>query len=161
MGRRFRALLGIATTWGVAFSVFSTGIVAGGLALGVIPGSLFGPRQIITVAIQNFLSGAIAGGLFGLLFARAERSRTLETVSMRRVALWGFIGVAIPTALVAFTASALYQMPLTVVPAGILVSGLMGSMMSMATIKVARRAPALDDGAGSDLNFLPPRDQRT
>jgi len=156
MGRRFRALLGIATTWGVAFSAFATTILVGGLAFAVFPISVFGPRQIVAVAIQNFLIGAIAGGLFALLFARAERNRTLDTVSMSRVALWGFLGVAIPAALTALTASALFHLPVAVITVGTLVAGVMGSAMSMATIKLARRAPALPDSSGRDVDFLPP-----
>jgi hypothetical protein len=156
MGRRLRGLLGIATTWGVALAALATTVLAGGIAIGVVPTSVFGLRQVIAVAIQNFIVGAFAGSVFSLLFAGAERKRSLATVSMPRVALWGFLGVAIPVALTTATASVLYRVPLSVAATGILVAGVMGSAMSTATIKLARRAPALPDVPPSDVDRLPP-----
>jgi hypothetical protein len=138
-------MLGIATTWGIAFSVIATTVLVGGLAIHLFPGSIFGPRQIIQVAIQNFLMGGLAGTLFSLFFARGERRQTLETLSMSRVAAWGFLGVGVPTAALVLGATILYHVPLLIAPLGIAVAGGMGSAMSVATIKLAQRAPALPE----------------
>jgi hypothetical protein len=143
--RRLRGILGIATTWGVAFSVIATTLLIGGLTIGLFPGSVFGPRQIVSVAIQNFFMGGLAGTLFSLFFAGGERRQTLETLSMARVALWGFLGVGVPTAALVLGASILYHIPLLVAPLGITMAGALGSAMSVATIKLARRAPALPE----------------
>src|ERR1044071_9656751 len=92
--RRLRGIIGIATTWGVALSALATTVLVGALAIGVVPSSIFGPREIVAVAIRTLLGGGFAGGLFAALFAGAERRRTLATVAQTRVALWGFLGGA-------------------------------------------------------------------
>lgn len=144
--RRLRGILGIATTWGVAFSVIGTTLVVSGVVTGLLPASIFGPRQVVAVAIENFLMGGLAGTLFSLFFASGERRQTLETLSMPRVALWGFLGVGVPTAALVLGASVLYgRMSLLAAPLGVAMAGAMGSAMSVATIKLARRAPALPE----------------
>ena len=144
--RRLRGILGIATTWGVAFSVVATTLVVSGVVTRLFPVSIFGPRQIAAVAVENFLMGGLAGTLFSLFFAGGERRQTIETLSMPRVALWGFLGVGVPAAALVLGATFLYgRIPLLVVPLSIAVAGAMGSAMSVATIKLARRAPALPE----------------
>jgi len=144
--RRIRGLLGIASTWGIAFSAIATTLVVSGLVTRLFPAAVFGPRQIIGVAIENFLMGALAGTLFSLFFASGERRQTLETLSMPRVALWGFLGVGVPTAALSLGAIFLYgRVPLWGAPLAVAMAGAMGSAMSVATIKLARRAPALPE----------------
>jgi hypothetical protein len=144
--RRIRGLLGIATAWGIAFSAIATTLAASGLVSRLFPTAVFGPRQIIAVAIENFLMGALAGTLFSLFFASGERRQTLETLSMPRVALWGFLGVGVPTAALSLGAIFLYgRVPLWGAPLAVAMAGAMGSAMSVATIKLARRAPALPE----------------
>ena len=143
--RRLRGMAGIATTWAIAFSVIATTLLVAGVAVGLVPGAIFGPRQIIQVAFQNFLMGGLAGTVFSLFFARGERRQTLETLSMSRVALWGFLGVGVPTAALVLGATLVYHVPLLVAPLGIAMAGGMGSAMSVATIKLAQRAPALPE----------------
>lgn len=139
--QRLRGLLGIAVTWGLGVSVLATTILLGGLATGLIPGGVFGPRQVVTVAVRNFVAGAVAGVLFGMMLASAERRRTVATLSMRRVAGWGFLGVAIPTGIIAVIANAAVPMSIGVIGAGLLGSGVLGAALSTATLKLARRSP--------------------
>lgn len=144
--RRLRGLVGIATTWAITFSVVGTALMIGRSAVGLLfPGVIFGPRQIIVAAIEYFLMGGLAGTLFSLFFASGERRQTLETLSMPRVALWGFLGVSVPMAALSLGAIFLYGRVLLGVPLTVAVAGAMGSAMSVATIKLARRAPALPE----------------
>jgi hypothetical protein len=144
--RRLRGLVGIATTWGIAFSVIMTTLLIGRWAVGARYGGAFGARQIIVAAVEFFFMGGLAGTLFSLFFARGERRQTLETLSMPRVALWGFLGVGVPTAALTIAAMLMYGRGLLLVaPLSIVTAGALGSAMSVATIKLARRAPALPE----------------
>lgn len=143
--RRLRGLVGIATTWGVAFSMMMTTLLLARWGLAGFPGAMFGPRQIIIAVVEFFLMGMLAGTLFSLFFARGERRQTLETLSMTRVALWGFLGVGVPTAALTVGAVLTYGRGLLIAPLSIALAGAMGSAMSVATIKLARRAPALPE----------------
>lgn len=143
--RRLRGLVGIATTWGVAFSIMMTTLLIGRWAIGGFHGFGFGLRQIIIAAIEFFLMGGLAGTLFSLFFASGERRQTLETLSMARVALWGFLGVGVPTTALTVGAVLMYGRGLLIAPLSIALAGAMGSAMSVATIKLARRAPALPE----------------
>ena len=64
--RRLRGLVGIATTWGVAFSIMMTTLLIGRWALGGFHGFVLGPRQITVALIEFFLMGGLAGTLFSL-----------------------------------------------------------------------------------------------
>jgi len=143
--RRLRGLVGIATTWGVAFSIMMTTLLIGRWALGGFRGFVLGPREITVALIEFFLMGGLAGTLFSLFFASGERRQTLETLSLPRVALWGFLGVSVPTAALTLGAIFMYGRGLLVAPLSIALAGAMGSAMSVATIKLARRAPALPE----------------
>jgi len=143
--RRLRGLVGIATTWGVAFSIMMTTLLIGRWALGGFHSFALGPRQITVALIEFFLMGGLAGTLFSLFFASGERRQTLETLSLPRVALWGFLGVSVPTAALTLGAIFMYGRGLLVAPLSIALAGAMGSAMSVATIKLARRAPALPE----------------
>ena len=143
--RRLRGLLGIATTWGVAFSMIMTTLLVGRWAFGAFPRGVLGPRQIVVAAVEFFLMGGLAGTLFSLFFASGERRKTLDTLSMARVALWGFLGVGVPAAALTLGAAFLYSRALFFAPFAIAAAGALGSAMSVATIKLAQRAPALPE----------------
>src|SRR6478735_3027126 len=98
--RQIRAVSGIAVTWGVAFSTIGATALLTGLALHALPSQLVGLGPLVNVVVRAFVGGAVAGTVFATVFARAERNRTLATLSMRRVALWGFIGSGLPAAIV-------------------------------------------------------------
>ena len=143
--RRLRGLLGIATTWGFAFSIMMTTLLVGRWAVGLSHGAHLGVRQVVIAGTEFFLMGGLAGTLFSLFFARGERRQTLETLSMPRVALWGFLGVGVPAAALTLGAALMYGRVVLVAPLSIALAGAMGSAMSVATIKLARRAPALPE----------------
>src|SRR5262245_3654864 len=90
-------------------------------------GVIFTPRQIIVAAIEYFLMGGLAGTLFSLFFASGERRQTLETLSIPRVALWGFLGVGVPTAALSLGAIFLYGRGVLIAPLTIAIAGAMGS----------------------------------
>jgi hypothetical protein len=144
--RRLRGVVGIAITWGATFSVVMTALVAVRWLVGMSYGVHFGPRQLIVTATEFFFMGGLAGTLFSLFFAGGERRQTLETLSMPRVALWGFLGVGVPTAALSIAAILAYgRGGLMAAPISIAIAGAMGSAMSVATIKLAQRAPALPE----------------
>ena len=92
-------------------------------------------------SLQQRLSVVLAGTFFATVFARAERNRTLATLSARRVALWGFIGAAVPTVITLGLAGA-KLVPVGVMGAACLAYGLIGASISTVMVKIARRAPA-------------------
>jgi hypothetical protein len=142
ISRKLRGVVGMALTWGVGFSLLGSLTLLVGLLVGLVPSSIFGPREILAVAVRGFISGAFAGGLFAWLFATAERRQTLATISKLRVAVWGFLGAAVlPLATAIAIGSSV--VPLSVLVAGTVVSGVIGSVMAMTTVHLARRAPAL------------------
>jgi hypothetical protein len=51
--------------------------------------------RVAQSALEWALLGAINGVLFAVLMALAERGRTVATVSVRRIALWGAVGTLI------------------------------------------------------------------
>jgi len=140
--RRLRGALGVALTWGAAFSTLAITILLGGLAVGLVPSAIFGPREIVEVAIRAFLAGGLAGTLFASVLAGAERRRTLSGLSLKRVALWGFLGAACIPGVFALAMGAT-----SVVSGGLLLSGTalygaIGSVLSTATVRMAQRLPA-------------------
>jgi hypothetical protein len=139
--RRIRAVSGIAVTWGVAFTALGTTAFLGALALGVLPPELGGVRLLVPIIVRNFIGGAVAGTFFATVFARAERNRTLATLSAGRVALWGFVGAAVPAAITLGLAAARI-VPIGVMGAACLAYGLIGASISTVMVRIARRAPA-------------------
>ncbi|HEX4681591.1 MAG TPA: hypothetical protein VH277_02715 [Gemmatimonadaceae bacterium] len=131
----------MSVTAGVALSAFATGTLALGLASGLVPSSIFGPREIIVVAVRAFVGGAIAGGLFTWLVAGAERGHTLSTVSPRRIALWGGLATATLPLLVA-AATPRAAVPIAVLAAATALYGIGGAGVSAGMLRLARRAPA-------------------
>lgn len=92
--RTVRAVLFTAAIWGMAWAVI--GAMIGLLQylrsppesayLLVLRMLLTGPMTVLGVA------GLLAGGTFAAVLSRAERGRTLETISARRAAAWGALG---------------------------------------------------------------------
>ena len=161
--RRFRGIIGMAITWGLALSTLATGSLALGLATGLVPPSIFGARELVTLAIRGLLAGGVAGGLFAWLLARREGGHSLATLSTRRVAFWGFVAAGSLPILLALAA------PLGVLVArngfGVLGSvllastagfGVLGSVLSTATLRIARRAEARLGGPDEERSRLTP-----
>jgi hypothetical protein len=146
--RRSRGILGIAALWGGALSVIATSTLAIGLATGLVPADIFGARELVAVAVRGLIAGAVAGGLFAWTLAARESKQTLGTLKPRRVALWGFVAAAgVP--LLASLAVAGPALPLGVLAAGVIGFGALGSVLSTATLRLARRSatalPRADD----------------
>jgi len=85
--RRLRGIFGTAIIWAFGWSGVSALL---GLLIGLpngIPLRLIGP-----IALSGSFLGFIAGGSFAVLLSVLERRRTLDQLSLWRVALWGGIG---------------------------------------------------------------------
>ena len=139
--RQIRAVSGIAVTWGVAFSALGATAFLTALALHALPPQLVGVERFVNVIVRAFVGGAVAGSVFATVFARAERNRTLSTLSMRRVALWGFIGSGVPAA-IALALGAPRVLPIGVMGAACLAYGVIGASIASVMVRIARRAPA-------------------
>lgn len=153
--RRFRGLVGIAITWGVALATLATGSLALGLATDLVPASMFGARELVAVAVRGFLVGGVGGGLFAWLLARRERGQSLATLSARRVAGWGFVAAGSLPVLLALAATG-PALPFGVLVASIAGFGGIGSLLSTATLRIARRADARLEGPDEPLGRLTP-----
>jgi len=142
--RRLRGMIGLAVTWGLALSALTSSLLGLGLAGGLVPSSVFGPREIAAVAFRALVVGVVSGGLFGWLMASRERGRSLATLSRRRVALWGFAsaGAVIPVLGLTVLAFGGPALPLSVLAAATVLAGLGGSLFGAGLLWSARRAPA-------------------
>lgn len=140
--RRLRGALGVALTWGTAFSTLATTLLLSGLAVGFIPSAVFGPKEIVQVVIRTFLAGGLAGTLFASVLAGAERRRTLGTLSLKRVAVWGFLGAACIPGVFAIALGLTGAVSGGLLLSGTALYGAIGSVLSTATVRMAQRIPA-------------------
>lgn len=81
--RKLRGIVGTGLTWAVGFGVAYVGLFAG---FGFPYGNLF------EAGVNGVILGFCAGGSFATILSIAERRRTLDQLSVRRVAAWGAIG---------------------------------------------------------------------
>ncbi len=105
MLRLVRAILVTGILWGfvwlsVGAAVGFVQYQRGGLIDLLPPPPGFMLATITRFMLEWGLLGAINGALFAVLLAIAERGRTVATLSMRRVALWGAVGTLILPAFV-------------------------------------------------------------
>jgi hypothetical protein len=154
---RFRGMLRMSLTAGAVLSAFATGALALGLATGLVPSSILGPRDLVAVAIRGFGAGAIAGGLFSWLLARGGRGKTLSTLSTKRVALWGGLATgSVPLLAAGVAAAGGLVLPIGVLAASSILAGIGGSVVSAGMLRVARRAPQqLGEPDASPERLLP------
>lgn len=153
--RRFRGLVGTALTWGVALATLATGSLAVGLATGLVPSSILGARELVAVAVRGLLVGSVGGGLFAWMLSRRERGQSLATLSAPRVAVWGFVAAGSLPVLLALAASG-PTLPFGVMVAAIAGFGGIGSLLSTATLRIARRANPRLDGLDTEHARLAP-----
>lgn len=134
--RKLRGILGTGITWALGWgALFGVMGVVVGAPLGAAVNAVFG---------GGFL-GACAGVSFAAILSIAERRRTLEELSLRRVAIWGGLGgMALLLAASPFAVFRLLSLgaPLGaylsfLVPMGI--SGLLGTAFATGSVYLARR----------------------
>jgi hypothetical protein len=162
MLRRLRAIVGTAITWAVAWA--SLGLAFGVAAIArMVVLRQWTWRGVVTALVGGTLSAAIWGGIAGAAFAvvvaLVERRRTIETLSVPRVALWGALGgallplVGLGVALVSPGAIAF--------PAGLGValgfSAVAGGLCAAGSVTLARRAVRAELGGVGSSGALPRR----
>jgi hypothetical protein len=147
MRQRIRGLLGIATVWGVVFAGLAAATYSGFLAAGVLP-TFVGLKLIGPVAVRGFVVGAVASTVFATIFGRAERGRNVDTISVKRVGAWGFLGAAALPALIAIPSGFITVVPVATLATATLCFGALGGAISMGMVRLARRAPAHELSAG-------------
>ena len=81
--RRIRGIIGTGLTWAAGF----VGISVVRFALFGVPWEAF-PE----LATQRAILGFVTGGTFAGILSLTEGRRTLEDLSLRRIALWGAVG---------------------------------------------------------------------
>ncbi len=143
MNRRLRAVLSLAILWAAGWALIgvalglrswlryaSTGHVAYGIA-----------EWLLRSAIPFAVLGAIGGGAFALILARAERNRSVGQLSILRVSVWGAFGGAVAMLVYAAMIGSLVVFathPLRLaLGAGIM--ALLGAGSAGGTLAVARR----------------------
>ena len=154
---RIRGLLRTSFTAGAVLSVLATGTLLLGIATGLVPSSIFGPKLVLAVAIRDFVAGSVAGGLFSWFVARGERGKSLATLSTRRVALWGGLATASVPVFAALAAAAAsgVSVPIGLLAASTAIAGIGGSVVSAGMLRLARRAPVqLADPAADPERLL-------
>jgi hypothetical protein len=135
--RRVRGILGTAFTWAIAW----TGL---GVGIGALAGIGFG--YLVPMALNGAAAGFLAGATFAVILSVAERHRTLQDLSLRRVALWGAVGGLLLSFIpLAFGVPVPYLLGPLVINTGI------GAGMATGSVVMARRGegrrlvPGMDD----------------
>jgi len=140
--RKIRGIIGNGLTWAAAWIGLGAGL---GALAGFPLGSLF------RLALSNSVGGFIAGASFALILSVAERKRTLEDLSLKRVALWGAIGGLVVTCIpLAFGA------PLAFLMGPLVINGGIGAALASGSVAMAKRADRrrLDPGVESGVLSL-------
>ena len=146
MLRKLRGLLGVGLGWGAAWAVIGAGI---GVVLGLLSPDVWQSGPILEWALGMGLYGLVSGAAFGKLIAFYERRRTLDDLTLGRMAAWGVAGsAAVP---LVFWALGMFEPGTTgrdIVEAMLLTSFL-GGTFAAGSLALARRAEGADgDGSG-------------
>ena len=143
--RRLRGLLGLSLAWSAAWIVL--GLVVYFVVEGGISARPIRWGHVPNLATRLAIIGALGGFSFGLLITVLEHRRSFGSLTFRRMALWGALaGCAFPLILVSTSA-------ITAGGEEALVFGIFGSvgmLTSVVTLALARRAPAIGDGASNE-----------
>ena len=90
MLRKLRGLTGVGLTWGTAWGVIGAGV---GAVIGILsPEAWLGANPVVQWGLGMGAYGFASGVGFGKLLAFYERRRTLNDLSLSRVAFWGMVG---------------------------------------------------------------------
>ncbi|MDH3207951.1 MAG: hypothetical protein OEO79_15200 [Gemmatimonadota bacterium] len=151
--RRVRGVLGIGTLWAGAAGL--VGSLVGGIA-GLFAGEFLYFTMI--GGLGSAAMGLVFGSGFAAVLSLMERSRTLDELSSKRAAAWGFmVGVAVPlignlASLVLVGSSVPVERLIPVLLAGSASYGLVTALLSAGTVALAKREPSsLGPGDGEAL----------
>ena len=147
--RRIRGLLGTALSWAMLWLTI-------GASLAVYDGDLaaLGFRFVAWFAGFFGVCGAVGGGVFALLLAAAERSRSVDELSKFRVTMWGlFGGLAIP-GLFAIVLNRVLPIQLDMSVLSFAITAALGAGSAAGTLALARRAPHQLPPKSSDAGSL-------
>ena len=136
--QKLRGVLGVGLTWGTLWAGIGAGI---GLVIGIVRPELWAFRNpIFEWALGMGLYGVMSGVGFGALLTLREGRKTIQDLSLRRVALWGVLGAAAVPLL--FGAMGTFAAGTTVVDVleAILVTASLGGTFAPASVAIARRA---------------------
>ena len=132
--RRIRGAIGTGLTW-------AAGWLGVGAILGVPISILLGLPVLsgMTVLAVGWAKlGFVGGVLFSGVLAAAEHNRSIEDLSLRRIAAWGAVGgflLAVPSVIAAG------MTPFALVPAGVAV--LLGAGSAAGSLAIARAMQSL------------------
>jgi hypothetical protein len=94
----------------------------------------------VTAAVQGLCSGVA----FAVILMVAERGRTVSELSLRRIVIWGLIGVmTVPMIVMAVLAYGAELYGMSIEPGGLVLLGLQGGGSALLTLLLAKRG----DGA--------------
>jgi hypothetical protein len=133
--RRIRGIVGTALTWATAWGV--VGAVWGGILslVGDFPPEASEAGMILVGVLFLGVYGFLAGVAFSLVVLAAEKRRTVQQLTLRRVAAWGGLG-----------ATLMFAVPVALSTPSVLVKGitlvataLLGAGSAAASLAVARR----------------------
>ncbi len=124
--RKLRGMFGMGLTWGVGWAIV---IFIIGSIIGVVdPDSIDAGEEPWRLALLVGSVGFVSGSLFGLIFSRAERRKSIRNLSVLRATLWGALGGAALPLLTTMNDATLFN----TVP--------LGAAFAAATVAIARRA---------------------
>lgn len=139
--RRLRGVLGTGVTWAVGW-----GVAFAGLRIGL--GFPYG--NLLEAAVNGMILGFIGGSSFAVILSIAEHRRTLDQLSLRRVALWGGVGgmaLLLCFSPMVFGAGPLLGKMLPSYLVQLALHGLLGAGFASGSVALARRPdPKLIDG---------------
>ena len=135
--RKLRGMFGMGLTWGVGWAIV---IFIIGSILGVAdPDSIDAGEEPWRLAMLVGSVGFVSGSLFGLIFSRAERRKSIKDLSVSRATLRGALGGAILPLLTSMNDATLFN----TVP--------LGAAFAAATVAVARRSALREAEAVEEL----------
>lgn len=151
MPRRFRGVAGTAATWAAVWSVLG---VAPSVAVQLFWFGRHRTEMLVAADVALMAAngipfwgvwGAISGTAFAVITIIGEHSRSVDTVSARRIALWGALaGLPVPLVATAVMLTLTHAPTIGIlsVMSGIFgVGALLGSACAVASLALARRAP--------------------
>jgi hypothetical protein len=124
--RKIRGMVGTGLTWAAAW-------IGLGAGLGAIAGFPLG--SLFRLALSNSIGGFVAGASFALILSVAERKKTLNELSLKRVALWGAVGGLVVTSI-----PLAFGTPVAYLLGPLLINGGIGAGLASGSVIMARRA---------------------